>query len=206
MPIDLAELLAPEHTAVLTMEMQRGIVGDLSVLPQLADAVAAAGTAEATGRLLTAARAAGARVVHCTFEVRADRAGTTRNAPLLAASGKGEPHMVAGTPSAEVLAPLGPEPTDLFAPRCHGVSPFIGTSLDATLRALGVSTVVATGVSLNVGVLGLVIEAVNFGYRVALPTDAVTGLPASYGDAVIANTLSLLATRITVDDAIAAWS
>ena len=39
MPIDLVEL-RPGHTAVLTMEMQRGIIGDLAVIPDLATEVA----------------------------------------------------------------------------------------------------------------------------------------------------------------------
>ena len=43
-------------------------------------------------------------------------------------------------------------------------------------------------------------DAVNAGYRVVLPRDAVAGIPAEYGDAVIDNTLSLLATITTTDD------
>ena len=35
MPVDLAEVAEPGHTAVLTMEIQRGVVGDLTVFPQL---------------------------------------------------------------------------------------------------------------------------------------------------------------------------
>jgi hypothetical protein len=34
----------------------------------------------------------------------------------------------------------------------------------------------------------------------------VCGIPAAYADAVIDNTLSLLATLTTVDDLVAAWS
>ena len=48
MPIDLAELTLPAHTAVLTMEIQRGVVGDLSTFPQLADAAAHVGVIPAT--------------------------------------------------------------------------------------------------------------------------------------------------------------
>lgn len=44
------------------------------------------------------------------------------------------------------------------------------------------------------------------GYRVVLPRDAVAGFPADYGAAVIANSLSLLATVTTTDDLIATWS
>ena len=39
------------------------------------------------------------------------------------------------------------------------------------LRSCGASTVIATGASLNVGILGMVIEAINRGYDVAIPTD-----------------------------------
>ena len=38
-----------------------------------------------------------------------------------------------------------------------------------------------------------------------LPRDAVCGLPADYADAVIDNTLRLLATVTTVDDLTATW-
>jgi nicotinamidase-related amidase len=79
------------------------------------------------------------------------------------------------------------------------VSPFTGTSLDATLRNLGVKVVVVTGVSVNLGVLGCCIEAVNLGYQVAVPTDAVAGVPADYAASVVATTLSLVATLTTVD-------
>jgi nicotinamidase-related amidase len=47
---------------------------------------------------------------------------------------------------------------------------------------------------------------VNAGYRVVLPRDAVAGVPAEYGTAVLDNTLSLLATITTTDDLIASWA
>jgi hypothetical protein len=40
---------------------------------------------------------------------------------------------------------------------------------------------------------------------VIVPRDAVAGVPAEYGAAVIANSLSLLATIITTDDLLQAW-
>jgi nicotinamidase-related amidase len=80
-----------------------------------------------------------------------------------------------------------------------------GTDLDAILRNLGVSTIVAVGVSLNVAIPNLVMDAVNAAYRVVLPSDAVAGVPTEYGSAVIDNTLSLLATVTTTDALIEAW-
>jgi nicotinamidase-related amidase len=49
-------------------------------------------------------------------------------------------------------------------------------------------------------------DAVNAGYQVVLPRDAVAGVPKEYADAVIDNSLALLATVTTTDEVIGAWS
>jgi nicotinamidase-related amidase len=206
MPLDLPTLVSPAHTAVLTMEMQRGVIGDLAAVPLLADVVAAQGTIARLARLLVAARPAGVRVVHCTAEFRADGAGSAANCPMLAAARRSPDRLLVGTESTHLVPQLGPEPSDLVSSRMHGMSPFTGTALDVTLRNLGVRTVVATGVSVNIGVLGMVIEAVNLGYQVVVPTDCVAGVPPDYADAVLTNTLAFLATRTTVERLMAAWS
>jgi nicotinamidase-related amidase len=203
--VDLADLVAPSRTAVLTMEIQRGVVGDLTAFPQLAKAAARAGVVPNTARVLGAARKVGARVVHCTAEFRADRAGSTVNCQLIAAMVRNPDHLLVGTPPTELIRELGPEPSDLVCARLHGVSPFSGTSLDTWLRSLGVQTVVATGVSVNLGVLGLAIEACNLGYQVVVPRDTVAGIPATYADAVLDNTFPLITTLTTTNDLLAAW-
>lgn len=90
--------------------------------------------------------------------------------------------------------------------RWHGLGPMGGTDLDAVLRNLGATTIVTVGVSLNVAILNLVMDAVNAAYRVVLPRDAVAGVPAEYGSAIIDNTLALLASITTTDELIAAWN
>lgn len=204
MPLDLPALLDPTHTAVLTMELQRGVMGDLAMIPDLRDEVNAIGMLERVGALLTAARSAGARVVHCTAEFREDRQGSGTNAPMLRASAKGG-SLIAGTPSVEVVPELGQQPSDLVVPRLHGMTPFTGTSLDAVLRNLGVTTVVASGVSLNVGVTGMVIEAVGLGYQVVVPPDAVAGLPHEYAEQVLTHTIPVIAYRIPTAQIIETW-
>src|SRR5690606_11224482 len=86
---------------------------------------------------------------------------------------------------------------DMVFRRYHGLSPFTATSLDITFRNMGVDTVIATGVSVNLGVWGMCLEAVNLGYRVILVKDCVAGFPAEYVDAVIEHSLSLLCTVTT---------
>ncbi|MEU4511943.1 isochorismatase family cysteine hydrolase [Nonomuraea wenchangensis] len=191
--------------AVLVMEMQRGVVGDLTKFPDLRAACERHDVVPNTARLLTAARAAAIPVVHCTAAFRADRAGShTANCPFIVSLLKDPAHMLEGTPAVEVLPELR-HPGDLESRRHHGFSPFTGTSLDMTLRSLGVSTVVATGVSLNLGIPGLALEAVNLGYRVTVVTDAVAGIPEEYARAVLWNTISLLATRVTAADLAGTW-
>lgn len=205
MPLDLAELLDPSHTALVTMEMQRGVVGDRAVLGALADEVDARGVIDRVARLAVAARSARARVVHCTAEFRTDRAGSNDNAPMLRMIAKGHPHLIAGSPEAAVVPELGPDPADVIAARRHGLTPFPGTDLDSILRNLGVRTIVASGVSVNIGITGLVMVAVDLGYRVVLATDAVAGVPREYAAAVVEHTLAPLATRLTTDEIMAVW-
>ena len=205
MAVDLAGLVVPSATAVLTMEIQRGVIGDLSAFPQLRQAADRVGVVPNTARLLAAARSSGARVVHCTAEFRADRAGTAVNCQLVAAMLRNPDHLLVGTPPTELLPELAVEEGDLVCSRLSGVSPFHGTALDTWLRTLGVTTVVATGVSVNLGVLGLAIEAVNHGYQVVVPRDAVAGIPEGYADAVLDNTFPLITTLTTVDAVVGAW-
>lgn len=205
MPVSLSDLAAPDTCAVLTMEIQRGVVGDLSSFPQLAEAAERAGVVPNTVKVLSAARRLHVPVVHCTAEFRADRSGTTINCQLVAAALRNPDHLLEGTAATELMPGLGPEPGDLVSARLHGVSPFTGTSLDTWLRNLGVRTVIATGVSVNLGILGLAIEAVNLGYRVVIPRDTVAGLPADYAEAVLATTLPLISTLTTADELIGVW-
>lgn len=205
MSIDLRELASPAHTAVLTMEVQRAVVGDLSTIPALAEAAAKVGLVPNIARVLSAARSLDVRVIHCLAEFRADRAGSAINTALIGAALRNPDHMLAGSAACELVPELGPAPEDLISTRLHGISPFIGTSLDPWLRNLGIRTVVVTGVSVNLGVLGLAIEAVNFGYRVVLPRDTVAGVPTEYADAVLENSLALITTITTTQDLLDVW-
>jgi len=199
----LRELVAPAHTAVVTQELQGAVVGPNAGLAALAEEARREALPN-IARLLPAARAAGVPVVHCLVQRRPDGLGSNHNARLFAI-GRSGVDIAPGSPGATLLEEFGPEPSDLVLRRWHGLGPMGGTDLDAILRNLGVSTVVAVGVSLNVAIPNLVMDAVNAAYRVALPRDAVAGIPADYGAAIIDNTLSLLSTITTTDELVEAW-
>ena len=64
MALDLAGLLDPTHTALVTQECQNGVIGDDAVLRDLADEAHQSAVPNIV-RLVQAARAAGVAVVHC---------------------------------------------------------------------------------------------------------------------------------------------
>ena len=205
MPVDLATLVDPSHTAVVTCEMQRGIIGDRAELRELADEVVALGVLDNAATLARAARAAGVLVVHALITFRHDLRGTAINNPLLGRMTK-NPRMIRdGTPEGELVPELGPEPTDLVSMRHHGMSPFGGTSLDSWLRNEGISTIIPVGVSVNEAVFGLCIEAANLGYRVVLPTDAIAGYPRQYASDVVRHSLSLMCNLTDTASVVAHW-
>lgn len=201
----LEALVRPERTAILTMEMQRGVIGDLSALRALADVIDEQGVPKRLGSLLDTARAADVTVVHCRAAFRPDRRGSYANVPMVNHMLKNPEHMLLGEATTEVIPELGPAPNDLDTVRLHGMSPFIGTNLDPTLRSLGIETVVATGVSLNVGILGMVIEAINHGYHVVLVSDCVAGYPPEYAESVLEHSLARITTQTTAEELAKLW-
>jgi nicotinamidase-related amidase len=205
MPLDLSALVAPAHTALVLQEVQNGVVGAPAVLPALAEAAAAVDLVGNCARLARAARGAGITVVHCTAETRDDRKGANHNARLFGGVQKSSVRLSPGSAAVQVPDEIGVDPADIVLPRYHGLGPMTGTQLDPILRNLGVTTIVGVGVSLNVGMTNLAFDAVNRGYQIVLPRDAVAGVPPDYADAVLENTLGIVATITTTPDVVAAW-
>jgi nicotinamidase-related amidase len=206
MPLDLRALVAPDHTALVLQEVQNGVVGEPSALPALADAAAAVGLIPHCAALAAAARTIGVPVFHCTAETRDDLKGANQNARLFLGVRKSAVPLSPGSEAVQVPEPIGVDPGDVVLPRHHGLGPMTGTQLDSMLRNLGVTTIVGVGVSLNIGMTNFAFDAVNRGYQFVMPTDAVAGVPAEYAEAVVANTLALVATLTTTEAVLAAWA
>jgi nicotinamidase-related amidase len=196
----------------VTQECQGGVIGPGAALPDLAAAAAAVGMVDNIAALAKAARAAGVAVLHGVADRRPDGRGGNRNARLFMAMRKPGRTVAPddagplGASFSEVVPEIGVEESDIVVPRLHGLSPMADTGLDPILRNLGVTTIVGVGVSINVAMTNFAFDAVNAGYQFVLPRDAVAGVPAEYAEAVLANTLSLVATITTTDDLLAAWS
>lgn len=204
-PPSLCELVAPGHTAILTQECQRGVIGPDAVLPQLAAAARDTGMIDNVARLVAAGRRAGVEVVHHVAVHRADMKGANRNARLFRAMARRGGPQTAGSDMAKVVEPISVADSDIVTSRLHGLSPLAGTDVDPILRNLGVTTLVIVGVSSNVAIPNAVFDAVNLAYEVVLPRDAIAGVPPEYTDSIVDNSLSLVATVTTTEELVACW-
>jgi len=204
--MQLSDLVAPEHTVVLTQECQKGVIGDLSLLPALTESARATGMIANVGRIVSTGRAAGCGILHCIAATRADRRGASMNAPLFAGTAKSPVVLLPGSEATELVDGIEAADSDLFSTRIGGLSPVNGTEVPTLLRNLGAGTVVIVGVSTNVAIPNATFDCVNAGFNVVIARDAITGHPADYTDVIVKNTLSLVAKICTTDDLVTIWS
>jgi nicotinamidase-related amidase len=207
MAFDMSNLLQPGRVALLLSEVQRTIIGDLAKRGALAQAASEVGVIPNSARLAEAARRHGAPVVHCLANTDPNRFGANANARLFkgaasrSASGEGPSH----DPSGDVPCPEVWRPGDVLSPRDHGLNPMADSQLDHRLRNRGITTVILAGVSLNIALVNLAMDAVNNSYQVVVARDAVAGFPLDFAEPVMRHTLAFIATIATTEEIIAAW-
>jgi nicotinamidase-related amidase len=193
----------PDTTALLFVECQRGVIGDLSVLPALAES--ARPVVAAMGRLAAGARATGVPVVHLTYVPGARGRTANRRSRLMRAT-TATAQWDDQHPAAQVVPEIGVEPGDLVLPRHQGVSPVHRTEVLAVLRNMGIEHVVIAGVSTNLAVLLVAVGAADEDFAVTIPTDATVGTPPEHHESVLAHSLAFVARLATVDQLLTEWS
>lgn len=183
-----------KRAALIVNEVQNAITNPSYIDTSLAGQVAERGIVARINTLAETFRQAGAPVIFCTIAARsADFAGFRVNCAL-AAGIRRKGHLVVGTANAAIHDDLVVEPSDIVSGRAHGMAPFTGTTLDATLRGYGIDTVVLSGVSTNIALPGAATEAVALGYNVVLAEDCSAGATPETHQMQISMHLPLLAT------------
>jgi nicotinamidase-related amidase len=154
----------------------------------------------ATRVLLEAARTAGAKVFFTTVvydEADLERAAMfIAKAPALAT-------LRPGSPWVEVDARLGRRPDEPVLVKLFA-SAFFGTDLDDQLRAAGCDTVIVTGASTSGCVRATAVDALQHGYRVLVPRDAVADRAADAHNGSLLDIDAKYGDVISVKEAIAA--
>ncbi len=85
------------------------------------------------------------------------------------------PHCVEGTKGANVVEELKPKAGDIVIKKTT-YSGFFGTTLNETLKSLGVGKIYITGVAMNICVHYTAVDARMLGYDVIVPLNCVRGL------------------------------
>lgn len=178
---ELAELVDPQHTALVLVDMQRDfcIPGgafdrlgvDLSMYPPMVPRLA---------RLVQGARAAGVTVIYVQMTVLPDRASESPaqirfNLRLhLASHGDVEPlgYTADGSVGQQIIPELAPRDGDLLVKKYRS-SAFWGTNLDLLLRSNGVRSVVMTGCTTEGCVESSARDALFNDYYVVIAEDCV---------------------------------
>jgi nicotinamidase-related amidase len=153
----------PCHTALLVMDYQNGIVGQLPDTGPLLDRVAAA---------IDTVRSHGGHVgwVRVAF-TDADFDAIPETSMFAAmTSGERRPTLHVDAPDTQIHTRLKPEPDDIMVRKTR-VGAFSTTDLDQQLHARGVTTLVLAGLSTSGVVLSTVREAMDRDYQLVVLSD-----------------------------------
>jgi nicotinamidase-related amidase len=193
-----------QRPGLVISECQRGVLDpSIAIFPGLAQQASERGMLANIDRLAAAFRGAGHPVVHVHVAHRPDFGGVVPNS-LVAVRARRAESMVAGTPAVEPMAGAVPAAGDYVSLRRAGIGMWYGTDLDATLRNLGVATIVLCGVSTNLALFAGSMGAIDRGYSVVLPEDATAGAAPELHEWMVTNSLPLIATISTTDEVVAA--
>ena len=157
--------LDPNRTALLVMDYQEGIVGQLPETGPLLDRVTTA---------IDDVRGRGGHVgwVRVAFEdPEFDAVPETSMFAAFAASAELRAAMRADAPGTRIHARLAPEPADIQVRKTR-VGAFSTTDLEQQLRKREITTLVLAGLSTSGVVLSTVREAMDRDYRIVVLRDA----------------------------------
>lgn len=201
----LQDLLAKGKAAFVMTEVQQNIIGPNGPWVPLVEAANKVNLVANAALICKAARAAGAKVFHCTADGLPGSFGRSYNTKLTSQGSRKSAERPAADAANNSPFPETWEDGDILMPRYNGLSCMHGTALDQVLRNEGITTVVLSGVSLSFGVLSTAIDTVDRGYQLVIPVDAVAGFPEEHAQSILQHTLSMLATLTTTQDVVAAW-
>lgn len=183
--------LDPKNTALVVIDLQKGIVGMQTAPYSSAEVV------ERSNRLAKELREKGGTVVY----VRVDMGNIL---PLHADTPMRPPNAPPPTPEmSELVHEAGYQASDLLITKRHWGA-FAGTELEAELRKRGVDTVVITGISTNVGVESTVRQGTGLGFGFVVVEDACAARDAGEHRYSFEKIFPRLARVRTTDEVIAA--
>jgi nicotinamidase-related amidase len=200
---DLSYRLDPARVALLVVDVQWDFCGPSSAAGEARDNSAMDVMTGHLNGLIGAARGAGVPVVYVRSIADADNdslAWRTRRGetyPFAASPGK------AGTPGAEMYCDQ-PEAGEAVVTKTR-YDAFVGTDLDARLRAMGRESLVVTGVLTDICVETAVRHAVSLDYLVTVASDCCQSSVAEHHEAALARIVRSFGLVVPAAEVVARW-
>jgi nicotinamidase-related amidase len=179
--------------------------------PKSRAAIDASGVIDRMAKMNRACRDAGIAVFYGQADHRPDgkdfarqvvargHGGQPGQPPIRTSFGHG---VVAGTPGAEVIPEIAPQPGDYIIKK-HRWSTFFQTHLDLSLRTAGIDTIMIAGGSIEVGVASTAYSARDLDYNLVILGDVCTSRDPSVTEFFLDKVFPIFARVMTVDEAIA---
>ncbi|HUD95516.1 hydrolase [Sphingobium sp.] len=186
----------PTRTALVAIDLQKGIVASSTAPHASADVVAR------SRAIADALRAAGGTVVLVTVDFHKGFVDALAQPADIAS-----PRSPDGPPAdfADIVPELGAHDGDLrIIKRQWGA--FHGTELDLQLRRRGIDTIILTGIATHMGVESTARSAWEHGYRLIFAEDAIASFSDMLHDFPIAHVFPRLGHVRTSKDVVAALS
>jgi nicotinamidase-related amidase len=188
------ERMKLDQTAILAIHWQVDVVEPQGAMGIFHEAVKRLGIVEKTAAVIAAGRKLGMPIVYINVAYQPGYPELVRNNGLFNTVPK-MGCLIRGTPGAQVISRLAPQPGDYVLEHTR-ISSFFGTDLDTILRSLQMRTLICTGIATNVAVDHTIRDAVQYGYDAILLQDCCYSSVAEYHEAAL-KTLQVLATQVT---------
>jgi nicotinamidase-related amidase len=184
--------LTPATTALVLIDLQRGIIGGTTMPHAASDVV------ERAARLAAACRAHGVTVV--LVHVDPGPNGVLFPSPV---ADQPRPPMQITAAWSEFAPELGREPTDVTVTK-HQPNAFYNTDLDVQLQRRGIRTILLGGISTNVGVEATARAAHERGYEQVFVEDVMAAREADLHEHSVRRIFPTLGRVRRLDDVLAA--
>jgi nicotinamidase-related amidase len=181
----------PNHTAMLSLDLQSGIVS----IYTRDDALVTRASA-----LLQQGRAAGLTIIHVKVGFRPGVPEIHRRNMLLGAIKDSSQHQQLFAGAAGSIHPaLGPQDSDLVVTKCR-VNAFVGSDLALLLRAREIDTLVIFGIATSGVVLATTFAAADEDYRLFIVKDCCADLDEAVHTCLIEKVFPRCATVLSADE------
>jgi len=197
--------LDPSTTAIVLIEYQNDFTTDGGVLHgAVSDVMASTGMLDKSVAVVTAARAAGATIMHApiTF-VEGYHEISSHPYGILKGVVDGNA-FVKDSWGAAIVDVLAPQPGDIVVEGKRGLDTFASTNLDFILRSKGIKTIVLGGFLTNCCVESTMRTGYENGYRVLTLTDCVAATSQAEHDNAITFDYPMFSLPVSAEQVVAA--